>query len=99
MLGTLGARDKPGQGVLEPEFAAKRSYALPFNFPRAAPRERGEGDNGGQWKVRPPSTASAAPVIKDDSVPVRNRMACAISRGSAMRFSAYRSTSRSRPAV
>src|ERR1700730_3159534 len=52
-----------------------------------------------QWKVRPPSTASAAPVTKDDSVVVRNKMACAISSGSAMRFSAYRSTSRSRPAI
>ena len=41
-----------------------------------------------QWKVRPPSTASAAPVTKDDSVLVRNKMACAISSGSAMRFSA-----------
>src|SRR6516162_5081156 len=52
-----------------------------------------------QWKVRPPSTASAAPVTNDDSVAVRNRMAWAISSGSAMRFSAYRSKSRCRPEV
>jgi hypothetical protein len=47
-----------------------------------------------QWKVRPPSTASAAPVMNEDSEPVRYRMACAISNGSATRLSAYGVTSR-----
>src|SRR5262249_43395941 len=39
-----------------------------------------------QWNVRPPSTAIAAPVMKEDSLPVRKRITWAISCGSATRF-------------
>ena len=41
-----------------------------------------------QWKVRPPSTASAIPVTNDDSAAVRNRIAAAISSGAAGRRNA-----------
>ena len=41
-----------------------------------------------QWNDLPPSAASAAPVTYDDSALVRNRMARAISEGSANRLSA-----------
>lgn len=43
-----------------------------------------------QWKVRPPSTGSAIPVMNEDSSDVRNRIAAASSSGWACRPSAYR---------
>jgi len=44
MLGTLGARDEPGQGLLQAKFGGKRPPELPLNFPRTALRFRGDDD-------------------------------------------------------